>query len=71
MLSDLSDALVERAVTALIQTKTDAFPNTNWIAEIRQAALAAPRSALTPEQDARRRRLLEEARQSASGGRTA
>ena len=39
MLCDLTNAMLERSVLMLIQTKRDVYPSTAWLAEIRMTAL--------------------------------
>ena len=59
MLCDLPDRIIERAVLTLIQTQTDVYPSTNWIALIRTTALEQRTVAdeLTPEQRQRLKQL--------------
>ena len=58
-LSDLTDAMVERAALTLIQTKREVYPSANWIAEIRMTALEQRTIAddLTPAQRQRLNQL--------------
>ena len=59
MCSDVTDTMIERAALTLIQTKREAWPSTNWIAELRMTALAQRSVAddLTPEQRQRLKTL--------------
>ena len=59
MLCDLTDAMLERSVLTLIQTKRDVYPSTAWLAEIRMTALEQRTSAddLTDGQQKRLKEL--------------